>query len=169
MPNWCNNTITINADEKVLDSFENFLEENNGKGWFSFFRPIPQEIAEGDEWYGWALQNWGCKWNCDAQDWTRDDEGIHFWFDSPWGPPIELYEFLDDSDINVDASFLEEGMSFVGRFYEGESEEYEYESGNPESLEDIPEYLIEHWNLYDLVEDGDDETFIDVNETGGKW
>jgi len=28
MPNWCNNTITINADEKVLDSFENFLEAN---------------------------------------------------------------------------------------------------------------------------------------------
>ncbi len=160
MPNWCNNTITINAEDDLLDSFEEYLDKNNGKDWFSFFKPIPQEILENDEWYGWSVQNWGCKWNCDAQDWSRDEEGIHFWFDSPWGPPIALYDSLTEDNVSVDAYYLEEGIGFVGSFIDGKNEEYEYEYGNPDSLEDIPDYLVEHWNLQDFVEDSE----LDLDE-----
>jgi len=160
MPNWCNNTITINAEGDLLDSFEQFLNEKNGKDWFSFFKPMPQELLEGEAWYGWAIENWGCKWNCDAQDWTRDGEGIHFWYDSPWGPPIALYESLTEDNVSVDAYYLEEGMAFVGSFIDGKNEEYEYKSENPNSLDDIPEYLIEYWNLHDLF----DDAHLDLDE-----
>ena len=170
MPNWCNNTITIRGEKEDIDRFESFLKEKDGKEWFDFFRPCPQELKDvgnvtfdhtnekllekygAADWYSWSVNNWGCKWNCDAQDWTREDDSISFWFDSPWGPPTELYTFIcNDTDFAVDAEYHEEGMCFVGRFFDGEDESYEY--SDVESLDDIPEELIESWNLREMLEE----------------
>ena len=46
MPNWCNNTIEIEGTKEQIDKFVSFLEENNGKDWFNFFRPCPQELVD---------------------------------------------------------------------------------------------------------------------------
>ena len=151
MPNWCNNTIRIRAEKPKLDEFEAFLNENEGKDWFTFFRPLPEDLLN-DGWYEWSINNWGCKWNCDANDWERIDENtISFWFDSPWGPPLALYEFMDDEEFEVRASYHEEGMAFVGEFVDGSNDNYEYE--DLDSLDYIPEHLVEEWNLRDLLED----------------
>jgi hypothetical protein len=135
MPNWCSNTIELKGDKESIDEFQKFLDESNGKGW-----------------YDWNVQNWGCKWNCDAQDWELNEDGtsISFWFDSPWAPPIVLYEMISDS-YNVDAHYLEEGMEFVGRFCEGYDEFYEY--SDVDSLDDIPEEILEQWNLRENLMD----------------
>ena len=171
MPNWCNNTIVVSdVDEERIDEFEKFLNDNDGKNWFDFFAPCPKELLEvGDvsfhekenevllekyghaDWYSWSVANWGCKWNCDANDWERDGNSISFWFDSPWGPPIELYKIMYSEGYDIDAHFLEEGMCFVGRFVEGEDESYSY--SDLDSLDDIPESLVENWNLRGMLED----------------
>ena len=153
MPNWCYNNITLRGPQSEIDRIEKFLEERKGKNWFDFFRAMPDEIREHkDEWYGWNLENYGCKWNCDANDWQRIDENtISFWFDSPWGPPLALYEFMVDEEFDVRASYHEEGMAFVGEFVDGFDNCYEYE--DLDSLDYIPEHLIEDWNLRDLLED----------------
>ena len=52
MPNWCNNTIRIRAEKSKLDEFEAFLNENEGKDWFTFFRPLPEDLLN-EGWYGW--------------------------------------------------------------------------------------------------------------------
>jgi len=52
--------------------------------------------------------------------------------------------------LQVTASYLEEGMQFVGQFVDGEDDYYEYT--DLESLEDIPESLVEEWNLVDSLE-----------------
>jgi len=151
VPNWCNNTIRIRAEKSKLDEFEAFLNKNDGKDWFTFFRPLPKDLLN-DGWYEWSINNWGCKWNCDANDWERIDENIiSFWFDSPWGAPLALYEFMDDEGFEVRASYHEEGMAFVGEFVDGSDDFYEYE--DLDSLDYIPEHLIEEWNLRDLLED----------------
>ncbi len=151
MPNWCNNTIKIQSEKKRIDEFERFLNENDGKDWFTFFRPLPEDL-QNDGWYEWSINNWGCKWNCDANDWERIDENtISFWFDSPWGPPLALYEFMNEEEFDVRASYHEEGMAFVGEFTDGFDDCYEYE--DLDSLDYIPEHLIEEWNLRDLLED----------------
>ncbi len=151
MPNWCNNTIKVQATKERIDEFEKFLNENDGKEWFTHFRPLPEELIN-DGWYEWSINNWGCKWNCDANDWQRIDENtISFWFDSPWGPPLALYEFMVDEEFDVRASYHEEGMAFVGEFVDGFDNCYEYE--DLDSLDYIPEHLIEDWNLRDLLED----------------
>lgn len=151
MPNWCNNTIKVQATKERIDEFEKFLNENDGKEWFTYFRPLPEELVN-EGWYEWSINNWGCKWNCDANDWQRIDENtISFWFDSPWGPPLALYEFMVDEEFDVRASYHEEGMAFVGEFVDGFDNCYEYE--DLDSLDYIPEHLIEDWNLRDLLED----------------
>jgi hypothetical protein len=156
MPNWCSNTITISSDEpEKIKEFVVFLEENEGKNWFDFFLPTPKELEENG-WYEWNVDNWGTKWNSDAQDWSINEDlsTVSFWFDSAWAPPTKLYRFITETtDFDVFAEYSEEGMGFVGRFDEGEEEYYEYEYDDLMSLEDIPEDLLENWSIRQLVED----------------
>ena len=44
MPNWCSNNITISGEKEDIDRFESFLNEKDGKEWFTFFRPLPDEL-----------------------------------------------------------------------------------------------------------------------------
>lgn len=162
MPNWCMNSFSVSGDKETIDKFEAFLTEKAGKDWFDFFAPLPVELAQ-DGWYEWAINNWGCKWNCDAQDWTREGDKISFWFDSPWGPPIELYRKIEESgDIVVEAEYNEEGMGFVGEYVDGSDETWEYSS--LEDLDDIPEHLVENWNLRDNLEQWTEDSEDDEDE-----
>ncbi len=179
MPNWCNNTFELVAPKEKIREFEKFLDDNSGKDWFDFFAPCPQELKdvgnvsfheepkEGllekygySDWYSYGLGEWGCKWNCDAQDWhveeyDENNLSINFWFDSPWGPPEALYQNINEGkfgeDLNVFAEWHEEGMAFVGRFQYGESENYEY--SDLDSLDDIPEDLLDNWNIREMLEE----------------
>ena len=156
MPNWCSNTIEIKGDKESIDEFKKFLDEGNGKDWFNFFLPTPPELKD-EGWYEWNVQNWGCKWNCDAQDWKLNEDGtsISFWFDSAWAPPTNLYEKIFGEGYEVEAYYLEEGMQFVGKFSDGSDDYYEY--SDSESLNDIPEDIVENWNLRENLEEWEAE------------
>ena len=158
MPNWCNNTVTFVGEKEDIQKFAAFLEEKEGKEWFDYFYPCPKELYENDEWYGWCVENWGTKWNCDANDWSISDDGteLSFWFDSAWGPPIGLYEFVEEyTKLQVNAYYHEEGMQFVGEFVDGDDESYEYT--DLDSLDDIPESIVEHWNLREMFEEREND------------
>ena len=69
-----------NIENETLDHEEMSLKDLiiSTKDWFNFFLPTPTELKD-EGWYEWNVQNWGCKWNCDAQDWMKvenpnDDE-----------------------------------------------------------------------------------------------
>lgn len=175
MPNWCDNTITLRAEKEDIQKLKNFLDERKGKDWFDFFLPCPQELKDvgnvsfhepenealiqkygHSDWYTWSVDNWGCKWNCDAFDWEVNEEGteIYFRFDSPWGPPIKLYEFIEMSEefeYEVEALYFEGGMAFIGEFANGFDNCYEY--SDLESLDSIPEHIVEHYDLRQMLED----------------
>ena len=161
MPNWCSNTIEIEGTKEQINAFVSFLDEQTGKEWFSFFKPTPPELKE-EGWYEWNIENWGTKWNCDAQDWVKvenpnaDESSVTFWFDSAWSPPTALYEFIEaTSTLNIKASYNEGGMGFVGEFVDGVDECFNYES--LEDLEDIPEHLVDEWNLAEQMEMNEEE------------
>ncbi|MFZ9241385.1 MAG: hypothetical protein ACO22R_09610, partial [Chitinophagaceae bacterium] len=107
------------------------------------------------DWYDWNVSNWGCKWNCSAQNVERYDENtISFTFDSPWAPPGTLYRRIADGEFgeyDVTADYLEEGMGFVGRFSDGFDDYYEYT--DLESLDEIPDEIVDQWNLREQLED----------------
>lgn len=174
MPNWCSNSVTISSNKENIDKFEAFLNEKNGKEWFDFFYPCPEELTKVDspnrddnqsqqlvekyghaDWYSWCVENWGTKWNTDAQDWSREGDSISFWFDSAWAPPTNLYEKITGEDYDVEAYYLEEGMGFVGKFSEGFDDYYEYTDS--ESLNDIPEDIVDNWNLRENLEEWEAE------------
>jgi hypothetical protein len=193
MPNWCSNTIELKNTREKVEEFENFLNDNEGKNWFDFFAPCPQELLDVgavdseitneqlieeygySDWYSFGLGEWGCKWNCDAQSWHVEEaeDGkfvIKFWFNSPWGPPQELYEKIndpaEDGGWSVYAEWNEEGMQFVGYFDEGFVDTYEYT--DVESLDNIPEFLVENWNLRENVEQWEDDEENDEETENGK-
>ena len=195
MPNWCNNSVTVNGDTESIDKFQKFLDEKSGKEWFDFILPCPEELKNTEasfhkpsnevlvekyghsDWYTWSLEKWGCKWNCDAQDWDRDGDTITFWFDSPWGPPLNLYEEMENQGYEVEAHYHEEGMAFVGKFSYGSDENYEY--SDLESLDDIPEELVEYWGIRDRMLDdaewneendwNDDEPEVFTSDESKEW
>lgn len=182
MPNWCSNSVTIVGPKEKIEAFGKFLDENNGKDWFDFFLACPKELTDtmsgsfGDtakqaeleaqqkaniekyghsDWYSWCIENWGTKWNCDAQDWSVEGDRITFWFDSAWSPPIALYNVIErDNIFEVEAGYLEEGMGFVGR-YSGGFDDY-HEFTDIESLDDIPEEIVEEWDLRTRMEEWDE-------------
>ena len=161
MPNWCSNTIEIEGTKEQINAFVSFLDEQNGKEWFTFFKPTPPELKE-EGWYEWNVENWGTKWNCDAQDWVKvenpsaDESSITFWFDSAWSPPTALYEFIEaTSTLNIKASYNEGGMGFVGEFVDGVDECFNYEC--LEDLDSIPEHLVDEWNLAEQMEMNEEE------------
>lgn len=191
MPNWCNNTFEVVGKKEDIRIFEKHLDETNGKDWFDFFLPCPQELKNvgnvsfdhtneelvkkygAADWYSWSVNNWGCKWNCDANDWAvneydEENESLTFWFDSPWGPPTELYRWIsENTDFDVFGNYHEEGMCFVGRFEYGEDESYEY--SDVDSLDDIPEDIVLEWNLREMLEERaeweeDEEIEEELNE-----
>lgn len=170
MPNWCSNNFELTGSKEQIDAFENFLVTNEGDDWFDFFLPTPAELKEtvspnrddeqseillekygASDWYSWNVTNWGTKWNCNAIDWLREENTIRFWFDSAWAPPIALYTFLESEGYSVRATYYEPGMGFVGYFAEGFDDCYEY--SDLESLDDVPEHLVEEYNIRESLEE----------------
>lgn len=147
MPNWCSNSLTVSHTKAKIDTLETFLNDTKGKNFFDFFvNPCDDE----DNWYSYNLENYGCKWNCDTTNWERtSDETIQITFESPWGPPTQLYENMLTGDFEVYAEYYECGMGFVGRYDNGVDESWEY----IEDLNSVPEDLIESWNLREELED----------------
>lgn len=153
MPNWCNNILTLNNDDKEkIDELVSKLEKDSEK-LFEYLRPNPS-----GEWdYSWSVDNWGTKWDANISDWQREDDNtISFTFDTAWSPPSILYQFLNDKGWVISASYHEEGMGFVGEFEHGEDYYYEYDLSDPDSIMDVPEHLIEDWNIQSLFDDYED-------------
>jgi len=173
MPNWCNNTLSIQGPTETLKPL---WEEANreGSGLLNAMKPMPAELEgttspapkEGtpqplvdgfDNWYDWRVSNWGTKWDVDLEGLEFKDNGdgtasIVGWFDSAWGPPIEAYNtFLDDMDNCTLESFYEEGgMDFAGHYDNG-SDDY------IEGISDLARKKIKDGDsgstLYDFLDD----------------
>lgn len=161
MPNYCDNMVTLRHEDKSkVDALEVELSKKtedhrfNGE-FFNHLRPNPT-----GEWeYNWSIENWGSKWDAGIIDFERrDDNEIWVSFDSAWSPPIALYEYLVEHGWEVDAIYYEPGMGFGGLFTTEDGDDYyEFDMSDPESIEDLPEDLIEFGDLRTRAE----EYFID--------
>lgn len=169
MPNWCANNAEFHNDEiaevNKLEAHLKFLDEkktgsNIETGLFSYFIPMPDE--EADNWYDWNCNNWGTKWEASIYSWEKvNDNCIKLNFDTAWAPPTMFYTFLaENTEWYITATYSEPGMCFVGSNIAGEDDCYTYSSA--EDVEDIPEELIEEYNLRDQFED--DEDFDEEDE-----
>jgi hypothetical protein len=113
-----------------------------------------EEFAPLGEWaYDAAVEKWGTKWDItDAEVIDRNENTISASFSTAWAPPINFYDELMAQGFEVNAEYFEPGMAFVGRYIDGEDEEYEID---PEDLANIPEDLNENWGITEMYEDWD--------------
>jgi len=94
MPNWCENCVTIYAEEETIEKIRNFVRSEESEFDFNNIIPMPEHIYTGiigpderkkygkDNWYDWSNENWGTKWNSDEA--TFDHNYISFL--SAWSP-----------------------------------------------------------------------------------
>mgnify|MGYP001333030093 CR=1 FL=1 len=184
MPNYCNNHITITGPKKVIERLNKSIQ-NNGKqegGFLDALVPMPHEIkhtqADGtdrpnlymkyghNDWYGWANNNWGTKWNVYANDFypenpkvelTADDENfeakLEFGFDTAWAPPIGAYEnyLAENQDVTIKATYFEGGMDFMGIWEDYDDNEYTISDVTDEQLTTEPDLMLLE-DMYNILE-----------------
>jgi hypothetical protein len=166
MPNWCYNSATLyNSDKSKIDSLEQELQKEDAQV-FQHLRPNP--TGEWD--YNWSVENWGTKWDITVHDWEREnDNSIVMHFDTAWSPPTTLYEFLSEEGWSINAMYHEPGMGFAGKFEDGDDEYYEFDWTDRQSIEDLPDYILDFTNaLEDLdryEEEQYEESLADLERT----
>ena len=136
MPNWCNNSLKVdsNGSKQAITAFRDWLGLDGFK--LGKIKLMPSELEgttsptpKGEEenakllvekygasnWYDWNLNNWGTKWDVDAE--VNDDDSLIFVnFDSAWAPPqIAIKELsIKFPDLQFRLSYEEPGMGFAG-------------------------------------------------------
>ena len=103
MPNWCENTLYIRAEDKedmkelkdLLDETLEFSKDNNcATNLLSSIIPMPKELEgttapkDSPNWYDWCCNNWGTKWDVSCHETYIEDDYMEFSFNSAWNPPI---------------------------------------------------------------------------------
>lgn len=114
MPNWCQNTLTIQGSTESLKQLKGLIESNE-TGLLEAIKPI------GDWEYGTAVEAWGTKWDVSTEGLEYTDNGdgtssITGWFDSAWAPPLEALDSLaaDWDGAYIECKYYEGGMDFIG-------------------------------------------------------
>ena len=150
MPNWCMNSLTLKHEDKSkIDDLFAAIKENEGKEFFNVLcrRPADQE----ENWYDWNINNWGTKWDIgiiDGEIQREDDNTISLAFDTAWSPPIAFYSFLFEDGWDVTAKYYEPGVGFIGEYDNSIDDCWEYSYDNEETINAIPEELLEWSGLW---------------------
>ena len=159
MPNWCNNTIIFEND--VEDNFQ-LIDSFRQPNPFHLIRPCPQELYANEAHiyggknakqqdllrdqltrtygypnaYDWHVANWGTKWDAHA----IDSDGLTFYFDTAWAPPLALYQYIakHHPGARFDFSYEEGGCDFAGEGYVRDGEFNEYDVPGSWSIEPKP-------------------------------
>jgi len=167
MPNWCNNQVEISGPKKVIDQIQKIVDENHIKddndpnipedqGLLDWMVPMPKELrttqADGTErkdllekyghsdWYGWANDNWGTKWDIhEFYGFTRKNEStIEFGFDTAWAPALTAFEtwLAKNDDCSVKCTYYEPGCDFAGVWDNGHDQCIEISKSAPKGSQD---------------------------------
>jgi hypothetical protein len=165
MPNWCDNSVRfMNADKAKIDALLAALESEDKKV-FHHLRPMPD--SEQDDWYMWNVNHWGTKWEISVNDWDREDDNtIWIGFETAWSPPIALYEYLYEEGWEIEAVYHEGGMAFCGIWKDGEDDCYEYDISDRDSIESLPEEILDFTGLLEYHKDWVAENLEDEHELG---
>jgi hypothetical protein len=193
MPNWCNNVVELyHEDKEMINRAKAALErgeflnefipvpeelkivagrvgDNNDENQIALEKQMEANIQKCgySTWYDFCINEWGCKWDVGGGD-SNINVG-HFnnltaSFDSPWGPPIQAYEKLEEMGFTIRASYYEPGMAFCGYYEQGYDDYYELGSMNSaEVAETIPSHIdemfciVENMQEYELESEEEEE------------
>ena len=188
MPNWCNNTLTLEHENPAMVARAKaaFL---NGR-LLDEFIPVPTDLkivagCVGDpveqaklveqtelnrvthgygNWYDYCVNEWGTKWDVGVDDGVLNDieGGIIVSFDSAWAPPTNAYEKLLEQGFKILAMYYEPGMAFAGVWEDGIDDYYEYGGLDSAGIaETLPSALDEAFGISESVAEWEAENAED--------
>jgi hypothetical protein len=194
MPNWCNNTVTLEHEDPAMiararAAFANgtFLHEFVPvplclTETVSGFHSDPEKQAELEKsqqdnlnaynyktWYDFFVAEWGTKWDVGGDDgYINDiDGGLILSFDSAWAPPTKAYDRLIEQGFKVHAMYYEPGMCFAGVWDNGEDDYYEYGDMKSDEVADaLPPELDEAFGISESMAEYEAEN-LDIDLDGG--
>lgn len=118
MPNWCDNTITIQGSTETVKTLWDEASAMDSKGSGGLLEAM-HPIGAWD--YGTAVEEWGTKWDVDLEGLEFTDNGdgtssITGWASSAWAPPINAFSKFSDSmdGVYCELKYYEPGMDFIG-------------------------------------------------------
>ena len=89
-----------------------------------FNKPITQQTSDRlneqyghNNWYDWANNNWGTKWEAANVDMSQDsDDGAQYEFDTAWSPPEGIFYALVEKfpKLSISWFYREDGQRISG-------------------------------------------------------
>ena len=159
MPNWCSNNLTLrHKDVEKLNAARAAFEDGR---FLEHFVPLPN-----GEWdYGFCCDNWGTKWDTGGENCVvsaLDNNTYGFNFETAWSPPIEVYREMCAQGFELEATYYEPGMCFVGRVTGDPSffdDDYtEYGGATADTVRDIiGAELDDEWGISEQMAEWEDE------------
>ena len=151
MPNLCSNYVTITHSDPAM--IEKLLIAAQKDSLGSTFLPVPVDCEKICD---WRVHNWGTKWDVGEGLDKVDDNTVSGFTDSAWSPPIGLWEALSEQGYGVHAYWHESGFCFAGEYETGMGvTDYENIEYTDEGLQELPEAIVEIFNLHDFIMDAE--------------
>ena len=141
MPNWCANSCRMTApqDNPMMGKILEELKKGHDAKWFQAVKPVPQPLMDAvanigelsDEqkklveefgyrsWYDYCVAEWGTKWDANIDRYEIEANSIFVYFDTAWAPPEGIYAAMEAAGIQVEATYIESGMGYMGYRKEG--------------------------------------------------
>ena len=142
MPNHCDQQVTLSGPLDLMREIHEELFKSCKEGFepqlLQLILPMPFSMNKYTEdengnfnagWYDWRVENWGCKWDVadvEIYDSSWDDDNKLL---PAWGPPIHVWEHLQELGVHVDADYQDEGGLFEGSFVNGFHDQWEPDEG----------------------------------------
>ena len=116
----------IGSPVKIMteEEIEQYKKDHSDSEWVIGNLPLTQERSDSlkekygcDNWYDWCNDNWTSKWDaCDVYLDVDEPDYLQYRFDTPWGPPENIYYVVTAQHPNVHVSWFydEPGMQFAG-------------------------------------------------------
>ncbi len=150
MPNHCNNQLTLESGENILNVLSPYLiyAGDNGGGYnefefdFQSIIPMDEELLKGEGWYNWRVANWGTKWA--GYDGRFNEDQSVFTFDTAWSPPLPIIKKLAElTGQTFIMEYIEYGMFFCGKYTASPDEDYDEFYAD---IETAPKELLDSLN-----------------------
>ncbi len=75
------------------------------------------------DWYSFCIGEWGTKWDMSNQyedePYTLEGHVVTIFFDTAWAPPMQIYYALEDMGFKVEATYVEQGIGYIGYYADG--------------------------------------------------
>mgnify|MGYP000709814832 CR=1 FL=1 len=165
MPNWCENALYIDAPEEDIAALKAAIamQDDEEQGLLNHLRPQP-EYPDDDSgplpaWYNWRVDNWGTKWEVQAEITGESETCLYLYFNSAWSPPVEaIRHWVDQDDRRIaELRYIEWGMGFCGIVSNDEDTTYTIPSTVEDVQESIPADLDEQFGISEMVEQWENE------------